>query len=253
VKLLYILPKIATDEELDQQRRQIPEGLLDSDTIVEFRNVAFNGDSADSFYADAIMQTAVLEAGLNAEADGFDAVCIGGMNDVALFPLRSRLTIPVVGPGIVAFHVAGILAMRFSIITVWSKWEHFYRNNLAMYGLQHKLASIRNIGVGHVPGMFTGRDSRRYIDAVLEQARLAVKEDGAEALVIGSLSMTPVVPDLQAAVEVPVISPGLWSCKIAESLVKLRISHSKRAFQSPDTNLDALIHSFANGARSSQA
>jgi Asp/Glu/hydantoin racemase len=246
MRLLYILPRFATNEELEQQRLLIADGLLDATTFVEFRHGASNRSyAADSFYSDAISQTLVLELGVNAEADGFDAVCVGGMNDAGLYPLRSRLNIPVVGPGIVAFHLASILATRFSIIGVWSRWEHFSRTNLALYGLQDKLASIRDIGVPYVSGMFSGSDARRHVDAVLAQGQLAVAEDGAEALVIGSLALARIVPELQAAVDVPVINPGLWTCKFAETLVKLRISHSKKAFEGPQVNNDALIHSFA--------
>ena len=46
---------------------------------------------------------AILEAGLTAELDGFDAVCIDTMSDSGVAALRSSLSIPVVGPGRVLY------------------------------------------------------------------------------------------------------------------------------------------------------
>ena len=244
MKILYIVPR-AIPSEIAKRQLQIPEDLLDKETMVEFRAVAFSGNKSDSYYNGAVSEIAVLEAGIDAEADGFDAVCMDTVSDAGLYPLRSRLTIPVVGPGIVGFHIASMLGRRFSIIVTWPRWKHLYERSLTLYGLERKLASIRDLGAPPDLDVFTGPNGERNTQHAIQQAQLAVEEDGADVLMIGSTTMASVVPALRAAVDVPVVNPGPWACKVAESLVKMRVSHSKRAFVSPEVEVDALIHSFA--------
>ena len=224
----------------------VPPGVLEPTTEVVFRDLDFAalGLVADSYVSDAAMDVRVLAAGASAEQEGFDAVVSGSVSDMGLYALRSRLTIPVVGPGIVAFHLASLLAGRFSIVTTWKRWEHFAVTNLLKYGLSHKLASIRNIGVQTYSTSFaTGNepDAEAYAELVATEGRLAVEEDGAEALVIGSNALVLAIPALRAAVEVPVIEPGISALKMAESLVKLSLSQSKATFQSPHVDLDHLL------------
>ena len=41
----------------------------------------------------------VIEAGLSAEDEGFDALIMDTVSDSGIYALRSRLSIPVIGPG----------------------------------------------------------------------------------------------------------------------------------------------------------
>ena len=252
MRILCIVTSVNSPDEVLQRQRQIPSGLLDPDTVLVFKTVAFSGHKSETFYDDCISEAAVLQAGIDAEADGFDAVYIDSVSDVGLFPLRSRLRIPVVAPGQVAYHVASLLGARFSIIASWPQWEHFYRRNLRLYGMEAKLASIRFTGTRptSVLSTFAGPSATKNIEAVVAQGRLAIEQDGADVLMLGSTSMAPSFSYLQAAVDVPVVSPGPWACKVAETLVKLRTGHSKRTFASPEVNSDALIRAFPASGRS---
>ena len=78
----------------------------------------------------------VTEAGIKAEEEGYDAVVMDSVSDSGLHALRSRLSIPVMGPGIVAFTVALLLGKKFSIITMWNKWIHLYARNLDLYQIR---------------------------------------------------------------------------------------------------------------------
>ena len=77
----------------------------------------------DSYYDTMLMDMSVFEAGLKAEEEGFDAVCIDTVSDSGMYALRSKLNIPVVGPGQASFHIACCLGHKFSVITMWDEWE----------------------------------------------------------------------------------------------------------------------------------
>ncbi|MCT7085154.1 aspartate/glutamate racemase family protein, partial [Salmonella enterica] len=74
-------------------------------------------------------------------------VCVNTVSDSGLSALRSRLSIPVLAPGIAAFHTACMLGQKFSILTMWPRWYPLYRKTLKEYGLEARLASIRSIDV----------------------------------------------------------------------------------------------------------
>ena len=77
----------------------------------------------------------IIEAGLRAEEEGYDAVIMDTASDSGMYGLRSRLTIPVIGPGLVSYAVAAMLGKKFSIITYGSEHKFLYGKNLETYHL----------------------------------------------------------------------------------------------------------------------
>ena len=79
----------------------------------------------DSYYEAVVFDVYVVEAGLRAQEEGYDAVIMDTVSDSGLYALGSRLDIPVLGPGLVSYAVAIMLGKRFSIITIWDRWLLF--------------------------------------------------------------------------------------------------------------------------------
>jgi allantoin racemase len=97
-----------------------------------------------------------------------------------------------------------------------------------MYGFADKLASVRSVTGKTLE--FAARNEA-LPEAMLEQANLAMSEDGADVVIgYGSLS---VIGQLQERLPVPVIDPIQASAMMAESLARLRIAQSKRAHPVP--------------------
>lgn len=87
----------------------------------------------------------MVEAGIGAEAEGYDAVCIDTASDSVVAVFRSRLSIPASVPGQVAAHVASLRGRRFSIVSTFERWADNCRKNLVTYAMSHKVASIRSL------------------------------------------------------------------------------------------------------------
>ena len=66
-----------------------------------------------------------------------------------------------------------------------------------------------------------------------EEGKRALKEDGAEVLVLGCTGMTGMAERLSKELGVKVIDPLPTAVKFAETLVGLGLSHSKLAFPKP--------------------
>ena len=89
----------------------------------------------------------LFEAGLTAQEDGYDAVCIDTMSDSGMNAMRSVLDIPVIGPGRASYMMALMLCNRFSVVTQWDGWIPLYKKSSVEYGVADRLASVRSINV----------------------------------------------------------------------------------------------------------
>ena len=135
MRIKYIIPFPFDEEGVKARADQIPDELRRPDVDIEFVPVRNSCFMLDSYYESIIFDAYIAEAGLSSEEEGYDAVVMDTVSDSGLQVLRSRLNIPVIGPGQVAFHLAGILGQRFSVVTMWDKWLFFYKKLFREYGL----------------------------------------------------------------------------------------------------------------------
>ena len=220
---------------------QVPKEFIRPGFDVEFTGSKRLGTLANSYYDMYIMDTIVIEAGVAAEQEGFDAVCINTVSDSGLYALRSRLKIPVIGPGQASFHLASMLGHRFSILTMWEPWVPLYRKTLKEYGLEHQCASIRHIDTRpDVRELLQGKEE--IVFAKLEAAaRTAIEQDGADVIILGSTTMHQSHRYLVEHLPVPVINPGLVAYKLCEMFLELGLTHSKRAWPDPEMIQDEIL------------
>ena len=245
MRIKYIIPFPFDDEGVANRAAQVPEEILGPATEVECVPVRNAGALLDSAYDALVFDMYVTEAGLRAEDEGFDAVVIDTMSDSGLWALRSRLSIPVLGPGLVSFAVGTILGKRFSIVTMWDKWTPLYEKNLDLYRLREHCASIRAVNIPpDVEALFTGKEDEMF-QTLTAEAQKAIDEDGADVILIGSTTMHQAVEHLRRTLGVPVVNPGLLAIKLAELFVQLGLSHSKVAYQPPETIQDEKLQSLA--------
>lgn len=191
--------------------------------------------SLESDYEDALAVPDILAKVRNAEAEGMDAVIIDCMADPGLDPAREVASIPIIGPAQAAMHLAAILAHRFSVLTVLERDIPLIDRLARLYGLEDKLASARPV---NIPVLELGRDQERLVEALVEQAARAVAEDGAHIVFPGCTGMKGLAQQVEQALAergyaVPVIDPSLAALKLAEGLVDLGLSHSKRTYPPP--------------------
>ena len=246
MRIKYILPFPFDEQGLANRAAQIPHEVLGKDTEVECVPVRNAPTAADGYYGDVVFDAYITEAGVRAEDEGFDAVVMDTVSDSALFALRSRLTIPVVGPGLVSYCVATMLGKRFSIITMWNKWRHLYERSLTNYDLKSKCASIRSVDIPpDVEALFAGKEEEMF-EKLTAEARKAIEEDGADVILLGSTTMHQAAKYLGEHLPAPVINPGPVAIKMAEAMVQLGLAHSKVAFFSPETLHDEKLFSLAS-------
>jgi allantoin racemase len=234
VKIKYIVPYPFGPEGVRLRADQIPPELYRPDVSFDFVPVRNSCKLADSHYEAAILEAYVVEAGVTAEEEGYDAVVMDSIADPGIDTLRSRLSIPVIGPGQVAYHLACILGQRFSIVTMWNAWSFYYTNVLRNSGLNSDvLASIRSVDIHPDIEHLLGDDYDAIVEQLTQAAMSAIAEDGAEVIVLGSTTMHQAGQYMAAHLPCPVINPGPAAVAIAQAVVDLRLSHSKVTWPSP--------------------
>jgi allantoin racemase len=232
VKIKYIIP-FPFEEGHAIRAEQVPSDILGPDTDVDCIPVRNTSGPVDCYYEALLFDMYITEAGLRSEDEGYDAVVMDTVSDSGLYALRSRLSIPVIGPGLVSYAVATMLGKRFSIITMWDQWRHLYEKNLDTYKLWDKCASVRAAGVApDLANLLAGKEEEVF-PLLLREATAAIEEDGADVILLGSTTMHQSAAYLSEHISAPVINPGPVAIKITEAIVSLGLSHSKVAFPSP--------------------
>lgn len=240
-RIKVIVPIPMNDTGVANRAAQLPKSMIAEGFEPVFVAVKFGAALGDSYHDMMLMDWTVFQAGLKAEEEGYDAVCIDTVSDSGLYALRSKLNIPVLGPGQAAFHLACILGKRFTILTMWEEWFPLYTKTITDYHLEPRLASMRSIETRpDVTELLEGKEEVIF-EKLRHEAERAVEEDGADVIVLGSTTMHQSADYLSSMLPVPVVNPGLVTYKLAEMLLTLGLSHSKLAFPSPEVPKDADI------------
>ena len=246
-KVLVIVPFPMTEENRDQRRAQLEAVTLGPDIAFEFRSVRAAPRNYVSASDMALADIGVLEAGLEAEAEGYDAVCVDTMSDSGVAALRSELSIPVIGPGRASVLTALMFGTRFSIIAMWPHWRHFYVKTLSELGLGHACASIRALDVKPDNQALLAGKEEEIFPALEALARSCLEEDGADVILLGSTTMHQAHGYLAERLPVPVINPGPLSYKLAETALGLRLTHSRAAYPASPAPKPDLVHAMLDG------
>ncbi|OGN71748.1 MAG: hydantoin racemase [Chloroflexi bacterium GWB2_49_20] len=152
-------------------------------------------------------------------ADKYDAIVISCFYDVGLREAREVSGRSIVtAPCQSATAIASNLGNTFSVLVGRRKWIPKMRENVHLYGHDHRLVSMRTLDLG-VLDFQTDHD--RTCDRLLVEGRKAIQEDGAEVIILGCTAEYGFHEMMQAELGVPVIDAILAPFKYAEFLVDL--------------------------------
>lgn len=232
-KVRVIVPFPMTDDNLSKRRQQLHAVKLGPDITFDFKAVRIAPANYVSYQDALLADVGILEAGLSAQEEGYDAVCIDTMSDSGMNALRSVLSIPVIAPARHAMLLAQMLGEKFSILSMWSRWDPLYKKTLAELGMEHKCASLRAIEMEpNNQSLLAGREDSVF-PALYEMALRCVQEDKADVIILGSTTMHEAHAYLAERLPVPVINPGPLTYRLAETALLLGLTHSKTTYPAP--------------------
>jgi allantoin racemase len=175
----------------------------------------------------------ILERVVRSEEEGADAVIIWGGHDPSLAAARELVSIPVLGPGMASMYLASTLVNQFSLIIQLSNAMGIARRQVRDLGLESRCSSIRSVEIPVLELL-----KPESFEAVKQTAIAAIEKDGAHAICMGCMGLVshtdPLVNTLSKSHPgIIVIHPGEAVLRLAELLVNMKLSHSKKSYPYP--------------------
>lgn len=236
LELLYLIPGDGMPEDEIKRREKVTNSLARSGTKVTVEEVGVGPLSIESEIEAYMSIGPMLEWLFKLRKDNsFDAIIIGCAGDPGLGASRELMDVPVIGPAESAYHIACMVADRFSVISPKQAGGLDVADDLVArtreMGLNSRLASVEFVEMP-ITEMWSDDPT-----AVIKQATIAInkaKENGAGAVVLGCMSMAFRTANTKWDVGIPVINPLTAAIKVAESFVDMGISQSRVTYPAAD-------------------
>jgi allantoin racemase len=221
----------------------ILDGAADIGTEIVVHGLGPGKAIADQYRYLELLDTAeVLDNGLRAEREGYDAFLIGNVFEPGMHALREVLNIPVLGLLESSVHLACLMGAGFSIVNVNPKFTRKVTENVAASGLRDRLVSIDEMRVERGRILDTAFEDDAVRDQVVDQftkaARIGIGK-GAETIIpAGGIVMTILAfAGVHRVDDVPIVNGLIALTKMAEMAVRIRrltgVFTSKRMMYAP--------------------
>jgi len=123
------------------------------------------------------------------------------------------------------------LGHKYSVVTTLDRTVPLIEDRLKLAGLDSRCASVRASGMAVLE---LEEEPERAVEAIINEALLAVTQDKAEVIVLGCGGMAGLDEQIRQRAGVPVVDGVASAVTIAESLVRMGLSTSKvRTYAAP--------------------
>ncbi|HEY1328535.1 MAG TPA: aspartate/glutamate racemase family protein [Casimicrobiaceae bacterium] len=234
-RLLVLNPN--TTAAMTRSIGAVARSAAQPDTEVVARNPASGPASIEGPYDHALCMPAMLAEVARAEREGCHATVIACFDDPGVAAARCIATGPVIGIAEAAMRAAVIIASRFAVVTTVGPAVTVIEELAVRYGANGSCAAVRAadvavLGLTHV----SAATYRRVRDTAMR----AVRNDRAEAIVLGCAGMAALAARLSRDLDVPVVDGVAAAVKLAEALVALGLRTSKQgSYASPRRRVSA--------------
>jgi allantoin racemase len=207
----------------DHIRREL-EKIKRPDTELTVVNPEHGPVSIESAYDEALAGPPTLELVRRANEEGYDAIVLACFSDPSLDAAKEVSDVPVIGIEEATLHIAAMLGHKFSIMTSLSSRIPTRDLHVRLHGLESAFASAPAL---NMPVLEMDANPEKAKARILELARQAVQEDGAEVIVLGCAGLAGYAEDIERELGAVVLDPTSVAFKIAEAMADLGLRHSK--------------------------
>jgi len=216
--------------------------VANSDTEITAVTSSMGPVSIEGYYDEAFAVPGLLMEIAKGEKGGADAAVIACFDDTGLDAARAFANIPVIGICEAAVASTAFIAQRFTIVTTME------RSRLPIEHLVHRygMAARAKVRAADIPVLSLEYPDSNARDRLRNEIATALREDRAEAIVLGCAGMADLTADLRKEFGVPVVDGVAAAVKQAEALVTLGLSTAKRgAYASPVSKpYEGMLESF---------
>ena len=222
MKIKIINPN--TSQAMTKNIGEAGRSVARPDTEIVCVSPQFGPESIESFYDEFMAVPGTIEEVMKGDRQGCDAYILACYGDPGLQGAREATTKPVIGIGEASLYMASILAARFSVVTVVPRIKTMIEEMVAGYGFAHKCVSVRTTPYYVLD---IERDPEGAMQSLREEARRAMEEDSAEAILLGCAGFASFADKLEKELGIPVLDGVVCAVKFAEAVVDLGKTTSK--------------------------
>src|SRR5271154_5683303 len=146
MRLLVVNPN--TSASMTERIGAAARAAAGAGTEIRAVNPAHGPASIEGYFDEAFAVPGMLEEIVKGEREGARAFVIACFDDTGLEAARCAANGPVIGIGEAAFHLAALIAHRFSVVTTLSRSIAPIATNLMKYGLGRRCARLRGSRAG---------------------------------------------------------------------------------------------------------
>jgi len=221
-KILIINP-VGTDLWDDLTLKAVKD-IVNPNTEVVVRSLKTAPPAIECEYDRDLAAPHVINEVIKANKEGFDAVIINCFDDPGLYAAREVSDTLVLGIGETTITTALLLGYRIAIISTGRHSRNVYYRRAVSLGIADRVTYTSGIDIKVL-------DLRRNLSKVktmlMKEISKAVKEYGAEVVVLGCGGFLGLADELSRELGIPVLDPTLTTVKVAETLITLGLRHSK--------------------------
>ena len=218
MKILCINPN--SSPEVTKGIEEICKKYVLPDTEITVKHIEEAPPGIES-YQDAAISVQYLLDKFKKWKNQYDGFIVACHSDIGVDLLRELTSKPVIGIGEASMLFALPLGHKFSILSLKRKKIPQKEDLVKKYGLENRCASIRVTGLGVIA---TDEEKR---EKLMQEGMKAVKEDGAEVLILGCAGMAGFDKKIEKIIGVPVIDGVASALMIMESLSRYGVVTSK--------------------------
>lgn len=229
MKIRVIVP--LTDHSHNEEIQKEVDSVKAPDCEVSLANIEQGTPSIESRYAEFVDTAEIIRLSLDAVEKKFDGIFIDCFGEPGVSVVRELVDIPVVGGFEPAVATACMVSRKFSVITVVQSVVSMIGSLARDMGVSDNLASVRIVdipveGLGNV-------ELLKF--KLLEQSEKAIREDGAESIVLGCTGMLNVAKYLENELRAlnlpaPVIDPTTAAIGLLQSFIRSGTSQSRLTY-----------------------
>lgn len=214
-----------------------------TETTIDAVTSSMGPASIEGYYDEALALPGLLIEIARAEREGASAAIIACFDDTGLDAARALAGIPVLGICEAALTMASFIAQRITVVTTME------RSRLPIEHLVHRYGKSATVKVraADIPVLSLEDPGSNARERLRAEITAALRDERAEAIVLGCAGMADLANELAREFGVPVVDGVAAAVKQAEGLVALGLTTAKsRAYAAPvEKRFTGMLEAFA--------
>lgn len=227
MKLLDLVP-VTAPGLISREMEDYINKYLSRDTVMDIAQIKHGTLSIECEFDEAMCAPDIIQHCIDAEKAGYEGVFINCFGDPGVRAARERVNIPVFGGFEPVMHLALGMADQIGIVTVLPNVLPMIRGEIAKSHLDARVACVRSVDIP----VLDLSNHEKLCKGLFEESVRAIREDGAQAIVLGCTAMVDVAETVQSRLHeagylIPVLEAAQSAVMLLELTVKMGLRQSR--------------------------